>query len=183
MERNPKHPRYRVALASTHHPQTDGQSERAIQTLLQMVRAFATEQQESWEDSLPLFEMALNHAVTRSTKHSPFQILYGRSPRVPIDFAKDSISAAVNANAIIPTASQWAKEWDHARRKLWDFIQRNQLKVADEMKKRYDQGRKPLYLEPGDLVLLSVASHSASGRNTQASGKICWTLSGREEDP
>ena len=152
----------RVALASTHHPQTDGQSERAIQTLLRLVRAFASEQQELWEDLLPTFELSLNHAQSKATKHSPFQILFGRSPRTPIDFARENLTQAINeANDIsTPSASQWAAKWDQARRKLWDFIRRNQLKVAKDMKRRYDRGRKPLHLEPGDMVLLSTQSHA-----------------------
>ena len=153
----------RVALAATHHPQTDGQSERAIQTLLRMVRTFAAEQQEMWEDLLPMFELALNHAVNRATKHSPFQTLFGKSPRTPLDFAKEGLAADPSPTPSAPSASQWAQKWNAARKQLWDFIKRNQLKVALEMKRRYDQGRKPLHLEPGDMVLLSVSSHAALG--------------------
>ena len=153
----------RVALAATHHPQTDGQSERAIQTLLRMVRTFAAEQQEMWEDLLPMFELALNHAVNRATKHSPFQTLFGKSPRTPLDFAREGFADDSPSASPAPTASQWAQKWNTARKQLWDFIQRNQLKVALEMKRRYDQGRKPLHLEPGDMVLLSVLSHAALG--------------------
>ena len=153
----------RVALAATHHPQTDDQSERAIQTLLRMVRTFAAEQQEMWEDLLPMFELALNHAVNRATKHSPFQTLFGKSPRTPLDFAKEGLAADSPSSPPAPSASQWAQKWNAARKQLWDFIQRNQLKVALEMKRRYDQGRKPLHLEPGDMVLLSVSSHAALG--------------------
>ena len=153
----------RIALAATHHPQTDGQSERAIQTVLRMVRAFATEQQELWEDMLPMFELALNHANNRSTKHSPFQMLFGRSPRVPLDFAMDNFNENPENLIVPPSASQWVRKWNKARKKLWDFVRENQLKVATEMKRRYDHGRKPMHLEPGDLVLLSVRSHAALG--------------------
>ena len=99
----------RAALASTHHPQTDGQSERAIQTILRLVRAFASEQQENWEDMLPFFELSLNHAQTKATKHSPFQILYGRSPRTPIDFAKEGITQAVGTT--VPSTPLSASRW------------------------------------------------------------------------
>ena len=148
-------------MAATHHPQTDGQSERAIQTLLRMVRTFAAEQQEMWEDLLPMFELALNYVVTKAIKYSPFQVLFGRSPRTPLDFLKETLPIGSTAEGAIPTASQWAQRWNTARKRLWGFIQQNQLKVAFDIKRRYDKGRKPLHLEPGDLVLLSVSSHAA----------------------
>ena len=102
----------RIALAATHHPQTDGQSERAIQTVLRMVRSFATEHQEIWEDMLPLFELALNHATTRATKHSPFQTIFGRSPRVPLDFIKESFSESADASSIQPSASAMGQKME-----------------------------------------------------------------------
>ena len=58
---------------------------------------------------------------------------------------------------------QWARRWNKARKRLWEFIREHQLTVASDMKRRYDKGRKPMHLEPGDLVLLSVASHAALG--------------------
>ena len=98
----------------------------------------------------------------KATKHSPFQILFGRSPRTPIDFARENIIQAINeaGATTTPSASQWAARWDRARQKLWDFVRRNQLKIATDMKRRYDRGRKPLHLEPGDMVLLSTQSHA-----------------------
>ena len=115
-----------------------------------------------WEDLLPTFELSLNHAQNKATKHSLFQILFGRSPRTPIDFARENLTQAINeaGATATPSASQWAAKWDQARQKLWDFIRRNQLKVATDMKQRYDRGRKPLHLEPSDMVLLSTQSHA-----------------------
>ena len=111
---------------------------------------------------LPFFELSLKHAQTKATKHSPFQILYGRSPRTPIDFAKEGITQAVGST--VPStplfASRWAKQWEKSRKKLWRFIKRNQLQVASDMKRRYDKGRRPMLLELGDMVLLSTQSHA-----------------------
>ena len=52
-----------AALASSHHPQTDGQSERAIQTFLRLLRSYTFELTEQWEAMLPLFQYALNDSA------------------------------------------------------------------------------------------------------------------------
>ena len=46
-----------VKLSTTFHPQTDGQAERTIQTLEDMLRAFVIEFKGSWDDHLPLIEL------------------------------------------------------------------------------------------------------------------------------
>ena len=76
-----------IALAATHHPQSDGQSERAIRTLIQLLRAFTNQQQDAWEEVLPLLQFALNDAHCEATSTTPFRILLGRDPRTPLDFA------------------------------------------------------------------------------------------------
>ena len=73
----------KAALATSHHPQTDGQSERTIQTLLRLVRTFAFEVEEQWEASLPIFQYALNDAYCEATQSTPFCVLFGRAPYLP----------------------------------------------------------------------------------------------------
>ena len=76
----------RVALAATHHPQTDGQSERAIQTLIRIIRAFARDLQDQWHEVLPDFQFAMNNSTSSSTRFSPFQLLRGCNPVSPLHF-------------------------------------------------------------------------------------------------
>ena len=73
----------KVALATSHHPQTDGQTERAIQTLLRIVRSFAVDQAADWQEMLPLFQFAINNAASSASRLSPFQVLFGMSPLAP----------------------------------------------------------------------------------------------------
>ena len=61
-----------VALASTHHPQTDGQSERAIQTLLRLIRSYVRHLPDQWEVMLPMLQFAMNNAPSAVGRYSPF---------------------------------------------------------------------------------------------------------------
>ncbi|GKG39400.1 putative nucleotidyltransferase, ribonuclease H [Tanacetum coccineum] len=66
------------------HPQTDGQSERTIQTLEDMLRACALEWTSSWDEYLCLVEFAYNNSWHASIKAAPFELLYGKKCRAPI---------------------------------------------------------------------------------------------------
>ncbi|GJY83482.1 retrotransposon protein, putative, ty3-gypsy subclass [Tanacetum coccineum] len=69
----------RLKFSTTFHPQTDGQSERTIQTLEDMLRACALEWTGSWDEYLCLVEFAYNNSWHASIKAAPFELLYGRN--------------------------------------------------------------------------------------------------------
>ena len=71
----------RLNFSSAYHPQTDGQSEIANLTILDLLKAYVTEvdQSSQWEKYLPLLEYAYNNTVHTSTGKAPFDIIEGRS--------------------------------------------------------------------------------------------------------
>nr|GFC06918.1 putative reverse transcriptase domain-containing protein [Tanacetum cinerariifolium] len=68
-------------LSTAYHPKTDGQSERTIQTLEDMLRACAIDFGNSWDRHLPLVEFSYNNSYHASIKAAPFEELYGRKCR------------------------------------------------------------------------------------------------------
>ena len=60
------------------HPQTDGQSERTIQTLEDMLRACVLDLKGSWEEHLPLVKFTYNNSYQASILMAPYDALYGR---------------------------------------------------------------------------------------------------------
>ena len=71
-------------MSTTFHPQTDGQSERTIQTLEDMLRACVLDFNGSWEDLLPLVEFSYNNSYQESIQMAPYEALYGRPCRSPV---------------------------------------------------------------------------------------------------
>ena len=71
-------------FSTTFHPQTDGQSERTIQTLVDMLRACVMEFKGSWGTHLALMEFAYNNSYQNSIEMAPFKALYGRTCRTPV---------------------------------------------------------------------------------------------------
>jgi transposase InsO family protein len=74
----------RLDLSTAFHPQTDGQSERTIQILEDMLRACVLDLGGSWDQYLPLMEFAYNNSYQSSIQMAPFEALYGRRCKSPI---------------------------------------------------------------------------------------------------
>ncbi|GKF19834.1 putative reverse transcriptase domain-containing protein, partial [Tanacetum coccineum] len=64
-------------MSMTYHPETDRQSERTIQTLEDMLRAYVIDFRKGWEKHLPLVEFSYNNSYHASIKETPFEALYG----------------------------------------------------------------------------------------------------------
>jgi len=135
----------RLDMSTAFHPQTDGQSERTIQTLEDMLRACALEFGGNWDVHLPLVEFSYNNSYHTSIKMAPFQALYGRKCRSPLAWAEVGESQLIGPEIVVETTDVIAKV-------------KKQLIVARDRQKSYaDVRRRPLEFEIGDFVLLRVS--------------------------
>ncbi|GJT74631.1 putative reverse transcriptase domain-containing protein [Tanacetum coccineum] len=75
-------------MSTAYHPETDGQSERTIQTLEDMLRACVIDFRKGWDIHLPLIEFSYNNSYHTSIKAAPFEALYGRKCQSPICWAE-----------------------------------------------------------------------------------------------
>nr|GEY66297.1 hypothetical protein [Tanacetum cinerariifolium] len=70
-------------MSTAYHPQTDGQSNRTIQTLEDMLRACVVDFGSSWDHHLPLVEFSYNNSYHASIKAAPYEALYRQKCRSP----------------------------------------------------------------------------------------------------
>ncbi|GJS52465.1 reverse transcriptase domain-containing protein [Tanacetum coccineum] len=75
-------------MSTTYHPETDGQSERTIQTLEDMLRSCVIDFGKGWEKHLPLVEFSYNNSYHASIKEATFEALYGRKCISPVCWAE-----------------------------------------------------------------------------------------------
>ncbi|GJW00026.1 putative reverse transcriptase domain-containing protein [Tanacetum coccineum] len=75
-------------MSTAYHPQIDGQSERTIQTLEDMLGACVMDFRKGWDRHLPLVEFSYNNSYHTGIKAAPFEVLYGRKCRSPICWAE-----------------------------------------------------------------------------------------------
>jgi len=78
-----------LRMSSAYHPQTDGQSERTIQSLEDLLRSCVLDHMENWNDVLPLVEFTYNNSYHSNIGMTPFEALYGRRCRTPLCWYQD----------------------------------------------------------------------------------------------
>ncbi|MCI60686.1 retrotransposon protein, partial [Trifolium medium] len=71
-------------MSSAYHPQTDGQSEKTIQSLEDLLRSCVLEHVGSWDLWLSLIVFTYNNSFHSSIGMAPFEALYGRRCRTPL---------------------------------------------------------------------------------------------------
>ena len=73
-----------LRFSTAFYPQTDGQSERTIQTLENFLHPYVEHQPTKWSRRLPLAEFAANNTINFATRYSPFYLNSGDHPLLPI---------------------------------------------------------------------------------------------------
>ena len=86
---------------SPYHPQTDGLVERFNQTLKAMLRRAATDEGRDWDKLIPYLLFAYREVPQASTGFSPFELLYGRAVRGPLDILKECWEASSKSSESI----------------------------------------------------------------------------------
>ncbi|GJV16565.1 putative reverse transcriptase domain-containing protein [Tanacetum coccineum] len=136
-------------MSTTYHPETDGQSERTIQTLEDMLRACVIDFGKGWDKHLPLVEFSYNNSYHASIKAAPFEALYGRKCRSPVCWAEVGDSQLTGPEIIQETTEK--------------IVQiRQRLQAARDRQRSYaNVRRKPLEFQVGDRVMLKVSPRKA----------------------
>nr|GEY23343.1 retrotransposon protein, putative, Ty3-gypsy subclass [Tanacetum cinerariifolium] len=79
-------------MSIAYHPETNGQSERTIQTLEDMLRACVIDFGKGWVKHLPLVEFSYNNSYYASIIVAPYEALYGRKCRSPVCWAEGKLN-------------------------------------------------------------------------------------------
>ena len=100
-----------LQLSTAAHPETDGQTERANRTMLEMLRSQINDAQSNWEEKLPLIMLAYNDSEQASTGFTPFFLKNGRHPRTALSATVPTPNPAANDRVkIIKEAVEIAKQ-------------------------------------------------------------------------
>nr|GEZ36066.1 putative reverse transcriptase domain-containing protein [Tanacetum cinerariifolium] len=134
----------RLDMSTAYHLETDGQSERTIQTLEDMLRACVIDFEKSWDRHLPLVEFSYNNSYHTSIKAASFKALYGRRCRSPVCWAEVEDAQLTGPEIIHETTEK--------------IIQiKSTIQAAHDRQKSYaDLKRKPMDFQVGDRVMLKV---------------------------
>ena len=125
-----------------YHPQGNGLVKRMKRTLLNMLRTLPETRKSSWKDNVNQLIHAYNCTVHESTGHSTFFLLFGRSPRLPID--------AMGARS----HAEYVTKWKTAMQEAYSLASKSAMKNAIRGKRNYDKRVRSSALQVGDRVLV-----------------------------
>nr|GEX51388.1 putative reverse transcriptase domain-containing protein [Tanacetum cinerariifolium] len=127
-------------ISTAYHPETDGQSERTIQTLEDMLRACVIYFGNVWERHLPLVKFSYNNSYHASIKAAPFEALYGRKCRSSVCWAEVGDAQLTGPELIHETAEKIVK------------IKQRIQAARDRQKSYTDVRHKPLEFQVGEVL-------------------------------
>lgn len=134
-----------LAFSTAFHPQTDGQSERVIQILEDMLRAATMDYPGSWDAKLPLVEFTYNNSYQKTIGMAPYEALYGRKCRSPLHW--DEVGERI---VLGPELVQQSAE-------VIKRVRERMMTAQSRQKSYADQRRRELEFNVGDHVFLKVA--------------------------
>lgn len=143
-----------------YHPQTDGMVERFNQTLKSMLRKFVSDSGADWDQWLPYLLFAYREVPQASTGYSPFELLYGREVRGPLDVLRESWEgdASQQQTNIVSYVLKMREKLDQ----LSTLAHDNQIRSQSRQKTWYDRNARLRTFQPGQKVLLLLPSSESS---------------------
>lgn len=150
----------RPIRTTPYHPQTDGLVERFNQTLKAMLRKFVCDSGADWDQWLPYLLFAYREVPQASTGYSPFELLYGRQVRGPLDVLKEAWTGEGPAQQT--SVAGYVLKMRAKLEELRSLAHDNLAQAQSQQKTLYDQTARSRSFNPGQKVLLLLPSSGSS---------------------
>lgn len=139
---------YQHIYSTTYHPQTNGVTERFNATFVPQIAKLQDVNHDNWDEFLPAVVFAYNTGIHRTTHYSPYELLFGRRARLPIDPPPSNFS--------FPRPNDYFSHLQRCLKVYSRLASKNVIHQQHQAKIRYDTHRCDSQLVPGDKVLKKI---------------------------
>lgn len=137
-------------LTAPYHPQGNGACERFNGTIQRMLKHYVTSNQKNWDKALTWATYAYNTTPHETTTFTPYEILYGREHRSPLNEWKEKTFENTEY-----MTHDYVESLKASIIKINTHVQNISRESQDHQKKYYDQNHRPHNFQVGDLVLVN----------------------------
>ena len=132
-----------------YHPQCDGQSERGNRTNRAALAALVNEKMDNWDQLLKFVQFAYNSSVHSATKCTPFEMMYGRKPKLPLDVFLPNVNIDLQLDP-----ENYAESLKKNLRNAYRLAEINRNSRMNKEKINHDRKSRAANYKINDLVLL-----------------------------
>ena len=134
----------------SYHAQTNGQVERMNQMIIRMIGKLEEDKKACWSEHLPELLLAYNATCSTVTGYSPYHLLFGRRPRIPVDYLFPTLRD-------LPHQTKMEVSVAAMQKRLKEAFAVARCLTSEEVAKQcryYDCKAGAVALQPGDIVMV-----------------------------
>ena len=133
-----------------YHAQTNGQVERMNQTIICMIGKLEEDRKACWSKHLPKLLMAYNATRSAVTGYSPYYLLFGRRPRIPVDYLFPTLRDSPHQTKMEVSVAAMQKRLKEA----FTVVRHLTSEEVARQCRYYDRKAGAVALQPGDVVMV-----------------------------
>lgn len=141
-----------------YHPQGNGQCERFNRTMHDLLRTLPMDMKRRWPEHLPQLVFSYNTAVHQTTGDSPYYLMFGQDPQLPVDFLLGRVQEPRHGHAC-----EWVREHQRRLNLAFHNAKERMQAAASKRKERHDQKIQSEPLAEGQHVY--IRDHAMRGRS------------------
>jgi len=144
----------RKSHTTPYHPQGNSGPERFNRTLLSMLGTLEEDQKRDWKKYVNSLVYAYNCTPHEATRVSPYELMFGRKPNLPID----TMFEKAKDESTNKSTQEYIEDLQERMATTHDIIQKHTNKSKDKQKQYYDKKAKIVKISVGDRVLVKKLS-------------------------
>nr|MDZ8003588.1 RNase H-like domain-containing protein [Nostoc sp. DedSLP05] len=149
-----------LAMSTSYHPQTDGQTEVTNKSVETYLRCYAGDNQSQWIKWIHLAEYWYNTNYHTTIKTTPFRALYGYPPPAPVDYLRGTTKAPVVEELIAQSM------------KIVEELKQSYNTTRNRMKQQSDQRRTERQFEVGEWVFVKLQPYKQTSLRQRGKYKL-----------
>ena len=139
----------------------DGQTERMNRTIINMLKSLGDKEKKDWAKLLPKLTFAYNVAVNKTTGYSPYYLMFGRSPRLPLDSVFEFEPNEGEKHNLQVSYQKYVEEWEQSMNQAFEIAKKHSSSSGKYNKEYYNKKARGVDINVGDRVPLR--NHAKKG--------------------